>query len=427
MITSRTNIIGCLGPFVLPALLAAILSSSGCNNSDDNADETEQSGNAKPVAENEYHADQNKHRDGISSTGDTLHAGLPHEQEYSINPDADFTHFRVGPRNVKAILADGDIVWVGTSGGIIRYNTVNDSYELFDVKSGLLANGIFHLSKYKGQLLSGTYGGGMALMKDDGKGWDIYNIPNGLADAFVYDVQEMDNGDIWIATWSGANLIRGGKLDIPDKWEIFTVKNTNKGLPNDWVYALEKGTDGSIWFATEGGLAHYKDGRWSNWKHEDGLGAPYEVVHDQIAFKADPQMNSEHHTRQKQEFGLENVDVAYNPNYIVALLIDRNGIIWCGTWGGGLARFDGSSWKNYTVNDGLPGNHVFMLYEDPEGFLWIGTSKGLARKDGETFSIYTTKDGLFANNIFAMTKSDNGDYWVGSYGGVARISGFPPH
>ena len=31
-----------------------------------------------------------------------------------------FTHFRVGNRNVKGMLADGNQVWVGTSGGVIR-------------------------------------------------------------------------------------------------------------------------------------------------------------------------------------------------------------------------------------------------------------------------------------------------------------------
>ena len=58
-----------------------------------------------------------------------------------VDPDAKFTHFRVGERNVKRIFPDGDHIWVGTSGGVIRYNTKTDDYRLFDVRSGLLANG----------------------------------------------------------------------------------------------------------------------------------------------------------------------------------------------------------------------------------------------------------------------------------------------
>ena len=51
------------------------------------------------------------------------------------------------------------------------------------------------------------------------------------------------------------------------------------------------------------------------------------------------------------------------------------GTVWAGTWGGGLSRFDGKNWKHYTVAEGLPGNHVFMLNLDAQGALWIGTNK----------------------------------------------------
>jgi len=342
-----------------------------------------------------------------------------------VDPNAQFTHFRVGQRNVKDILPDGDIVWVGTSGGVIRYDTRTDEYKLFDVRSGLLANGVFHLSKLDGRLVVGTYGGGMAIMKEGGDGWDIFNIPEGLADAFVYDVLKADNGDVWIATWSGANRVRGGDLHDASKWDTFTVENTQGGLPNDWVYGMARGKNGEIWLATEGGLARFKDETWQHWNHTDGQGAPYELVRDQIAFDNDPAKFSKHHARQKTEMGLEQVDVAYNPNYIVSLLVDRQGVVWAGTWGGGLARFDGSQWTNYTMADGLPANHVFMLYEDNKGRIWVGTSNGLALRDGDTFKVFTTRDGLFSNNVFSMATAADGTRWIGSFGGVAQIASLP--
>jgi ligand-binding sensor domain-containing protein len=320
-------------------------------------------------------------------------------------------------------LPDGDIMWVGTSGGVIRYDTRNDSYRLFDNTSGLLAKGVFHLSKLDDRLVVGTYGGGMSIMKGDAEGWDTYNIPHGLADAFVYDVLKARNGDIWIATWSGANRVRSGKLDDPKQWDTYTVENTKGGLPNDWVYALAQGEGDTIWMATEGGLARYVDGQWTKWGHPDGLGAKYELVQSQITFTNDPANYSKHHARQKEEMGLQQVNVAYNPNYIISLVVDKNNVVWCGTWGGGLARFDGKQWKNYTMSDGLPGNHVFMLYEDPQGQLWIGTNNGLARMDGEQFKKYDMHDGLYSNTVFSMATAHDGSYWIGSYGGVAKIQG----
>jgi len=38
-----------------------------------------------------------------------------------------FTHFRVGNRNVKGIILDGKVAWIATSGGVIRYDTTDDT------------------------------------------------------------------------------------------------------------------------------------------------------------------------------------------------------------------------------------------------------------------------------------------------------------
>jgi ligand-binding sensor domain-containing protein len=323
---------------------------------------------------------------------------------------------------VKDIYADGNLMWVGTSGGVIRYDTSTDQFKLFDTKSGLLSNGVFHVSKLDGRIVVGTYGGGMSIYDEKADKWETYNVPEGLGDAFVYDVLKTSTGDLWIATWSGVNRVRGGALKERAQWELHTVDSTKGGLPNDWVYGLAEGRNGDIWLATEGGLALYRAGKWQNWNHAKGLGAPYDTVKTDLQFKNDPAKVSSHHAKQKQEMGLENVDTAYNPNYIVSLAVDRDGIVWAGTWGGGLARFDGKAWRNYTVRDGLPGNHVFMQHIDASGVHWIGTNDGLARRNGDRFQVLRTADGLFANTVFSMASGPNGSLWVGSFGGVARLS-----
>lgn len=344
------------------------------------------------------------------------------EGKVEFDKNREFVHYRVGNKNVKRIYADADTLWVATSGGLIRYNLKSDEFKLFDVKSGLLSNGIFHVGRLGQRIVLGTYGGGMALMDPATETWETYNIPDGLGDAFVYDVLRASNGDVWIATWSGANRVREGDLKTRSRWELYTVENTKSGLPNDWVYGLAEGKDGTIWMATEGGLARFKDGKWSNWNHAKGLGADYELVKNDLQYKSDPSQVSQHHARQKEEMGLQKVDVAYNPNYIVSLAVDRDGVVWAGTWGGGLARFDGTRFTNYTVADGLPGNHIFMLHLDQGGQLWVGTNNGLARRlpDGR-FAVMNTHDGLFANAVFSMDIGADGTLWVGGYGGVARI------
>ncbi len=345
----------------------------------------------------------------------------PRQGKVKVDPKQKFTHYRVGDMNVKAIYADGKAVWIGTSGGgVIRYDTSDDSFKVVDNSNGLLSNGAFFVGKIKGHIAVGTYGGGMSLLQADGT-WKNYNIPQGVGDPFVYGAIEAKNGDVWVATWSGLNRVRGGDLDDPTKWDLFTVENTHGGLPNDWVYGVAEGKNGEIWLATEGGVARFADGKWSHWNHDTGIGAPYEKVKSAISFKNDPGRLSEHHAQQKKEMGLEGVDISYNPNYIISLAVGNDGQVWAGTWGGGLSRFDGKSWKTYTTNEGLPGNHVFMLHKDLDGKIWIGTNKGLAVLQGDKFKVLTRADGLLADNVFAMDTTADGGKWIGSYGGVAYL------
>jgi ligand-binding sensor domain-containing protein len=353
------------------------------------------------------------------------HAAVPAPQrEGKVGADASqkFTHFRVGNKNVKRIHADGDVIWVGTSGGLVRYDTRSDGYKLYDTKNGLLSNGVFFVGKLGDRIAVGTYGGGLSLLDPKSEQWETFNVPEGLGDAFVYDVLQARNGDVWIATWSGVNRVRGGQLRDRSQWELHTVASTKGGLPNDWVYGLAEGKNGELWLGTEGGLARFAGGRWDHWNHAQGLGAAYERVKDAIDFKSDPAKQSAHHAKQKQEMGLADINVAYNPNYIVSLAVDRDGIVWAGTWGGGLSRFDGKNWTQQTVAEGLPGNHVFMLHVDAQGKLWIGTNKGLASaKTSGGFDVLTTHDGLFGDSVFSMASGRDGTLWVGSFGGVARI------
>lgn len=339
------------------------------------------------------------------------------------DPDARVSEFQFGGRNVRSIFIDGKVVWVGTTGGVIRYDTSTYDYQWFDKTDGLLSNGIISVSKLDGRIALGTYGGGLYLYDATNNKWENFNIADGLGDAFVYKILKSSSGDIWIATWSGLNRIRGNNLRDRFKWDLFTVENTGGGLPNNWVYSIEEGNNGEIWLATEGGVARFKDNKWENWNHSKGVGALFEQIKNNSDFVNNPAKISEHHAKQIKELGLEGAkgNVAYNPNYIVSLQVDRkNNIVWCGTWGGGLARFDGKKWHNYTVADGLPGNVINALHLDQSGKLWVGTNHGLARYDGGKFKVWTTQNGLISDVISTITTAPDGRQWIGGLGGLTH-------
>ena len=53
--------------------------------------------------------------------------------------------------------------------------------------------------------------------------------------------------------------------------------------------------------------------------------------------------------------------------------------------------FKHGTWKNYTYLDGLEDDYIESIYQDREGFLWFGTnSGGVSRYDGEKFVNFTT-------------------------------------
>ena len=57
----------------------------------------------------------------------------------------------------------------------------------------------------------------------------------------------------------------------------------------------------------------------------------------------------------------------------------RSGEIWLALSGAGVARYDGSAWMQFTVeNSGLHSNYINDLACDPYGRMWFGGSSGLS-------------------------------------------------
>lgn len=307
----------------------------------------------------------------------------------------------------KALLSDGDYLWIGTSDGLIRYNTANDGQVVYTIKDGLRSQSILSIAKDKsGTKWFGTNGGG--LMSYDGKRWKSYDGKDGLVDEYVWSVAFEPDGTMWVGTWYGVNKIN--KID-EKPWGRYTLEV----LANEWVYVAMIDKDGTKWFGTEGGVNSFDGKTWRTWTHKDGLGANQGLIEKELGKKVELLPSGKRHE------GHEIKSDQYNPDYVVSGVVDQEGNKWFGTWGAGLSRFDGKKWRTYTMSDGLPGNMIHALKTDRKGHLWIGTNGGVSRFDGKAFKNYKMEDGLFSNTVYSIAIDQDGTKWFGTFGGISRF------
>lgn len=308
---------------------------------------------------------------------------------------------------VRALTVDPgrDVLWVGTSIGALEIELAGRTVRNTFTRSDGLANEYVFATYVdsKGYTWFGTNAGGVSRYRDGD--WRVFFPMHGLADYWVYAFAEAPGGALWIGTWAGANRVDLSTLDF---------ETYHDELVNEWVYGIDVDEDGGVWFGTEGGVSHFDGTRWRAWTHAEGIGATNRTG-------APPSTNTGLGTRTRHDLSvLTQGAETYNPSYVFAILISQDGTVWAGTWGGGVATFDGSQWRNLTTADGLAGDIVYSVAESPDGTLWFGTNHGLSRYDGQRFANLGSSDGLPGEDVYAIA-TDTTDVWVGTRRGVARV------
>ncbi|MDP4176175.1 MAG: two-component regulator propeller domain-containing protein, partial [Bacteroidota bacterium] len=103
-------------------------------------------------------------------------------------------------------------------------------------------------------------------------------------------------------------------------------------------------------------------------------------------------------TGEKEIFTTKNSGLPDKRIYSIA--IDQLGNKWIGTYGGGLAKFDGQTWNVFTtLNFCLPSNNVQSLAIDQQGNKWIGTNGGgIVKYDGRKWTGYSKSNSGLPDN-----------------------------
>ncbi|MBN2372259.1 hypothetical protein JXL19_00525 [bacterium] len=116
-------------------------------------------------------------------------------------------------------------------------------------------------------------------------------------------------------------------------------------------------------------------------------------------------------------------------DFIVALAVDENNILWAGCSDmsdpnkGGVSRYDGQNWTSYSGKGYLPSNSIINLVVSPDNDLWVLTGAGVSRYDGSNWEQLTSID---PNGfIFRVVPDDKEGVWLESTFKSGSQSGDP--
>jgi signal transduction histidine kinase/ligand-binding sensor domain-containing protein len=218
--------------------------------------------------------------------------------------------------------------WVATEGaGIYRLQAGAWSTHAGD--SGLSNDFVWSLLETReGQLLAGTWGGG--LNRWNGVAFSLAEEFSEITAAIV-SLYHARNGHLWIGTTLGLYRFTAGKLTCiagPDELTLPDVRT------------ITETSDGTLWFGMSGGgLGSLRNGALKQYRQSDGLLS----------------------------------------DFVQALYAETNGTLWIGTSDAGLGRFKNGRFSAVTTSQGLPSDVITHILDDLDGNLWLGTHQGICR------------------------------------------------
>ena len=109
---------------------------------------------------------------------------------------------------------------------------------------------------------------------------------------------------------------------------------------------------------------------------------------------------------------------------------DKEGDLWIGCYGGGLAHFDPQtnkiSWHFNTTesNNPLKSSVVYALAFDAKNRLWIGSTGGLGvfNPQDNTLKRYSEENGLLNNTVYGIQIDETGKLWVCTIKGISKFN-----
>jgi len=315
--------------------------------------------------------------------------------------------------HVFAVEAAGDLVWIGTEGGLACYDKTTGKIRSWGEKDGLPWQVVSSLdaNPKTGELWIGFFGGGLARFSG-GRFDHFHQLNSGLVNDVVYGVA-VENDNVWAATTAGASRYN----TITKQWTIYTEKNAP--MEEIWNYGVCYDA-GKVHLAVWGSGVLEFDVATERWK--DYLDPDGEMEIDLY-----------------RDDGLVHV--------ITTAVSHIDGVMWVATYFG-MNRYDGRHWRGYYADEtGLPSDFGNGVTGRGANEAWFATDKGLAAVvdfPSDTWVTYTrdpaTRSGRavitragkvirtvktptgIPHNYTLCVEFDGDDVWVGTSKGLGRAT-----
>jgi diguanylate cyclase (GGDEF)-like protein len=105
---------------------------------------------------------------------------------------------------------------------------------------------------------------------------------------------------------------------------------------------------------------------------------------------------------------------------ILALMVDRDGTLWMGTYGKGVERWLGNgNWETWAAGQGLDENLVWSLVRDHRGTLWAATEHGIVTFDraGRRFVPWHPNASVPRGQVISVRQAPDRSLWFSSSAG----------
>lgn len=331
-------------------------------------------------------------------------------------------------------------LWVGTENGVYILNLETEYFSLFTPTEGKT---IFDILKDRsGNIWLASRLNGLYLFSPSSgeiKQFTFTGKRNSVSSNHTTRLEQDSEGNIWIGYF-------GSGVDVYNtSTNLFkSLRSDNSNLSNNFITAIHKGVDGVMWVGTmNGGLCKwlkteqrfkvYRAGGEGTLK-DDIVRTIKQTTPDKLYVGTEKGLNVlDLATEKFSVYSNKSNDVfSISDNAVYSIYADRSGIVWAGTFFGGVNYFKekNSAFELYYPTgetNSLSGRAVSCFLEDKPGKYWVGTEDGglhyfdATTKQFQKYPVTANQQKLSYHNVHSLLRDKSGNVWIGIFAGGVNV------